>query len=69
MLLETSVLDAEAREELKDKVAAAVAARMGFRPKRVVLCEPSTLPVTSSGKVRRAVARARFISSTRAARN
>ena len=69
VLLETSVLDAEAREELKDKVAAAVAARMGFRPKRVVLCEPSTLPVTSSGKVRRAVARARFISSTRAARN
>jgi len=61
VLLETRVRDEDTREEIKSNVAAAVAARLGFRPEHVVLCEPFTLPVTSSGKVRRAVARARFI--------
>lgn len=47
---------------IEGRVAAAVAARVGFRPENVVVCEPSTLPMTSSGKVQRSIARQRFLS-------
>jgi acyl-CoA synthetase (AMP-forming)/AMP-acid ligase II len=47
--------------ELIQNIAIAVAARVGFRPHRVALCEHGTLPITSSGKVRRRVARALFL--------
>jgi acyl-CoA synthetase (AMP-forming)/AMP-acid ligase II len=47
--------------ELMENISVAVATRVGFRPHRVALCEHGTLPITSSGKLRRRDARARFL--------
>jgi acyl-CoA synthetase (AMP-forming)/AMP-acid ligase II len=60
VLLEVSA--AEADVEISNSVASAVAARVGFRPERVVVCDASTLPMTSSGKVQRTMAKERFLS-------
>lgn len=57
----------DAPAELAEAVADAVLAGTGIRPHTVVVLEPGTLPRTSSGKLRRAEARARFLSSTLAA--
>jgi acyl-CoA synthetase (AMP-forming)/AMP-acid ligase II len=61
VLVETEVSAAPQRDELAQCISSAVAARVGFRPDQVALYERGTLPITSSGKVRRRVARARFL--------
>ncbi len=61
VLAETVVSDEMPPAGLREKISIAVAARVGFRPHRVALCEHGTLPITSSGKLRRRVARARFL--------
>jgi acyl-CoA synthetase (AMP-forming)/AMP-acid ligase II len=61
LLAESSVSDKKQRTKLIRDIATAVTARVGFRPERVVLYARGTLPITSSGKVRRRVARARFM--------
>ena len=56
-------LNGEEREtEVTQHIASAVATRVGFRPELVKLCKRGVLPVTSSGKVQRRLARARFLS-------
>ena len=61
VLAESEVSEEKQRAELIRHIATAVAARVGFRPERVELYAQGTLPITSSGKVRRRVARARFL--------
>lgn len=48
-------------EGLVERVRVAVLAATGIRPREVVLLEPGTLPRTSSGKMRRAEARRRWL--------
>ncbi|MET8764931.1 fatty acyl-AMP ligase [Lentzea sp. NPDC004782] len=45
------------RDEIRNAVAAAVQAEHGIVPGRVVLLSPGTLPLTTSGKLRRAACR------------
>ncbi len=52
------------RRELRVAIRRAVARRFGLRVWRVVLIEPGTLPMTTSGKVRRRQARERFLAGT-----
>jgi len=61
VLAESELVEDKQRIKLKHAIASAVAARVGFRPERVKLIARGSLPVTSSGKVRRRVARHRFI--------
>jgi acyl-CoA synthetase (AMP-forming)/AMP-acid ligase II len=61
LLAESSVSGKQQRSRLIREIVTAVTARVGFRPERVELYARGTLPITSSGKVRRRVARARFI--------
>lgn len=61
LLAESDLPDEKQRAELIQRIATAVAARVGFRPERVELYARGTLPVTSSGKVRRRAARTRFL--------
>lgn len=61
VLAETEMSEKTQLSELSQRVSAAVAARVGIRPHRVVLHGRGALPITSSGKVRRTVARSRFI--------
>ena len=61
VMAETEIAEEDRRTELSRRIRVAVASRVGFQPKRVVLHPRGTLPVTSSGKVRRRVARDRFL--------
>lgn len=61
VLAETGVSEETPPADLIQDIAIAVAARVGFRPHRVALCERGALPITSSGKVRRRVARTKFL--------
>ncbi|MDH4073711.1 MAG: fatty acyl-AMP ligase [Gammaproteobacteria bacterium] len=45
-------------------ISSAIAARVGFVPERIDLHARDTLPLTSSGKVRRSVVRERFLAGT-----
>lgn len=62
ILAESSASEEEQRNKLVQSIAESVAARIGFRPERIELCKRGVLPMTSSGKVRRRVARERFLS-------
>ena len=66
VLTETDLTDEDQRMQLVQSIGAAVAARVGFKPEQVELCARGTLPITSSGKVRRRVARANFLASRQA---
>jgi acyl-CoA synthetase (AMP-forming)/AMP-acid ligase II len=61
VLAESDVSCTKRRADLIREIAAAVASRVGFRPERVELYSRGTLPITSSGKLRRQVARSRFL--------
>lgn len=61
LLAEASVSGKQQRSRLTREILTAVTARVGFRPERVEIYARGTLPVTSSGKVRRRLARARFM--------
>jgi fatty-acyl-CoA synthase len=57
LIVETTEREAEARERIRFDVESRVHRATGLRPDRVVLVPPNTIPVTTSGKVRRALAR------------
>jgi fatty-acyl-CoA synthase len=62
---EALVVVAEAKEEELDRIRGAVSTRVrdsvGIPPEEVVLVRPGTLPKTSSGKLQRALCRARYL--------
>lgn len=60
VLAETSGTANGTNTELARSIGTAVARRIGFRPDEVALCPKGALPVTSSGKVRRRLAKDRF---------
>ena len=62
LLAEFDLAGEEQDTEVTQHIASAVATRVGFRPELVKLCKRGVLPVTSSGKVQRRLARARFLS-------
>jgi acyl-CoA synthetase (AMP-forming)/AMP-acid ligase II len=62
VLAESTIAGGPRRDELIQQITTAVAQRVGFRPELVMLVAKGTLPVTSSGKVRRQETRARFLS-------
>lgn len=64
VLAETRMSEESQRIELSKHISAAIAARIGFRPHRVALKARGALPITSSGKVRRGIARERFLDGT-----
>jgi len=59
--VEANLKCARARERLAGRISAAVSARVGFAPERIQFCDRDALPLTTSGKVRRSVARAKFL--------
>jgi acyl-CoA synthetase (AMP-forming)/AMP-acid ligase II len=61
LLAEIEASEGRPPSELLRQISTAVAARMGFRPDEIALRARGALPITSSGKVRREVARARFL--------
>jgi hypothetical protein len=54
-------LSAEARHALAVEVVGQLQAQLGFRPGRVYLLRPRSLPVTSNGKLRHAELRAQYL--------
>jgi fatty-acyl-CoA synthase len=63
---ESVVIVAETKSEdglaaLRDGISRAVREAAGIRPSDIVLVRPGTLPKTSSGKVRRGICRARYL--------
>jgi acyl-CoA synthetase (AMP-forming)/AMP-acid ligase II len=64
VLAECDATDDEQRTELVQQIGSAIAARVGFQPEQIELCARGTLPITSSGKVRRQVARGKFLTAT-----
>lgn len=65
---ESVVIVAETKEreglaQIRDGIARAVGDVAGVRPGAIVLLPPGTLPKTSSGKVRRGICRARFLTN------
>lgn len=60
VLAETNGQEKQFNPELGRRIGTAVAKRIGFRPDEVALCPKGSLPVTSSGKVRRRLARDLF---------
>ena len=60
VLAETNGSAGNTDVELVRRIGTAVAKRIGFRPDEVALCARDALPITSSGKVRRRLARDRF---------
>ncbi|MCA9692703.1 MAG: fatty acyl-AMP ligase [Myxococcales bacterium] len=60
VVAETRERDAARREALERRVIEAITDAVGVPPDRVVLAEPGAVPKTSSGKIRRAEARARW---------
>lgn len=61
VLAETRETDPSARAALRQRVAEAAAPLLEAPPEEVVLVPPRSVPKTSSGKLRRAAARERFI--------
>ncbi|MCU0242303.1 MAG: fatty acyl-AMP ligase, partial [Vicinamibacteria bacterium] len=61
LVAETRIKDRAERERMIAQAIEAVAARVGLPPDEVVLTSPGTVPKTSSGKVRRAEARERYL--------
>ena len=64
VVAETRVTDPAERERLEGAVTARVAAAVDVPPDRVVLAPPGAVLKTSSGKVRRAATRERFLSGS-----
>jgi len=62
VVLAESDLSGQQLADVSQAIASAVARRVGFQPEHVELRARGTLPVTSSGKVQRRLARARFLS-------
>lgn len=61
VLAETRESDEAARTRLRDAVGAAVVERLGEPPDEVVLVAPNSVLKTSSGKLRRAATRERYV--------
>jgi acyl-coenzyme A synthetase/AMP-(fatty) acid ligase len=61
LVCETRLGDAGQRQELTREIIACVFAATGLRPDAVHLAPPRSLSRTSSGKIRRAEVRARFL--------
>lgn len=68
VLAESFLSNPEERDSQVREIASAVVNRVGFRPETIELCKRGMLPVTSSGKVRRQVARAQFLNRDLAGR-
>ncbi|MFP5304820.1 MAG: 1-acyl-sn-glycerol-3-phosphate acyltransferase, partial [Gammaproteobacteria bacterium] len=64
ILAETRETDAQRLARLHDAIVAAVAARIGEPPDDVVLAPPKAVLKTSSGKLRRAATRERYLAGT-----
>ncbi|MFP5304764.1 MAG: AMP-binding protein, partial [Gammaproteobacteria bacterium] len=64
ILAETRETDAQRRAQLHDAIVAAVAARIGEPPDDIVLAPPKAVLKTSSGKLRRAATRERYLGGT-----
>jgi len=64
VLAECDASDDEQRAQLEHQIGSAIASRVGFQPEQIELCARGTLPITSSGKVRRQVARENFLAAT-----
>lgn len=62
VLAETNGKSNATNVDLMRRIGTAVAKRIGFRPDEVALCPSGALPITSSGKVRRRLARDRYCS-------
>ncbi|MDH3440873.1 MAG: AMP-binding protein, partial [Gammaproteobacteria bacterium] len=62
VLAETNGSSGNTDAGLARRIGTAVAKRIGFRPDEVALCARDALPITSSGKVRRRLAKDRFCS-------
>lgn len=60
LAVETRLTDPAARAALRRAIEAALAAALEQPPDAILLCPPHTVPKTSSGKIRRAAARARY---------
>jgi 1-acyl-sn-glycerol-3-phosphate acyltransferase len=64
VVAETRVVDADARDRLEGAVTSRVTEAVEVPPDRVVLVPPGAVPKTSSGKVRRAAAKERYLAGT-----
>jgi acyl-CoA synthetase (AMP-forming)/AMP-acid ligase II len=63
LLVETGETDNANRERLRREIESSVLRVSGLRPDHVVLVAPNTVPVTTSGKIRRASARETILRS------
>lgn len=61
VLAETEQTDAAEREALSARARNVITTIMGSPPDEIVLVDPGTVPKTSSGKIRRAAARERYL--------
>jgi acyl-coenzyme A synthetase/AMP-(fatty) acid ligase len=59
-----SNLPEEARYELALRIVGAIHDRLGFRPGRVLLVKPRTIPKTYNGKIQHARLRDRYVSGS-----
>ena len=65
VMAETRATDAPAREALRKSIVERSQALLDLAPDEIVLAPPHAVPKTSSGKIRRAAARAMFEAGTR----
>jgi acyl-CoA synthetase (AMP-forming)/AMP-acid ligase II len=63
LLVETAETEPAGRERLRREIESTVLRVSGLRPDHVVLVAPNTVPVTTSGKIRRASARETILRS------
>ena len=61
VLAETDVVEAGAREALRNRAREVTVDAVGFAPDDIVLVRPGTVPKTQSGKIRRAAARELYL--------
>ena len=61
VLAETDVVEAGARQALRDRAREVTVDAVGFAPDDIVLVRPGTVPKTQSGKIRRAAAKESYL--------